>query len=83
MADRILWGALWRQNSYLDGGPRTHLINVKCLPVMFLTRRDARAFIEEKYGYIRTRKDLRAQPHGWRLPVPVRVKVRASTRAKR
>ena len=78
MADkRVVWGALWRSNSYLDGGMRTHIINgPDCLPVLFRSRRDARAYIEKTYGYIRTRRDLREQPHGWRLPIPVRVEIR-------
>lgn len=80
---RIVWGAMWRSNSNLDGGLRTHLINENCLPVLFRTRREARAFIEQRYGYITKRPDLRAQPHGWRLPIPVRVAVRrASTRTQ-
>ena len=72
---RTRWGALWRQNNQLDGG-RTHIINGGCgLPVLFRTRREARLFIEDQYGYIRTRPDLRAEPHGWKMPVAVRVKV--------
>ena len=77
---RIVWGALWRQNSYLDGGPRSHIINgPDCLPVLFRTRRAARDYIEKHYGYIRDRRDLREQPHGWMLPAPVRVEIRATS----
>ena len=46
-----------------------------CLPALFRTRREAREYINEKYGYIRTRKDLRAEPHFWRMPRAVRVSV--------
>lgn len=42
---------------------------------LFATRTDARAFIAERHGYIRDRADLRAEPHGWRMPKPVRVTV--------
>jgi hypothetical protein len=43
---------------------------------LFRTRHDCRAFIEERYGYIRTRSDLRREPHGWMVPRAVRVEVR-------
>ncbi len=78
---RIVWGALWWSRGPYAGKP--HLINEKCLPALFRTRREARTFIDEKYGYIKERGDLREYPHFWRLPIPVRVQVRpASTRAK-
>ena len=32
-------------------------------------------WIDEKYGYIRTRKDLCSAPHHWRIPTPVLVTV--------
>lgn len=47
-----------------------------CQPEMFSTRAQARARIEERYGYIRSREDLRAAPHWWRVPRAVRVRVR-------
>lgn len=46
-----------------------------CQPLLFFTRREARAFIQEHYGYIKTREDLRRPPHNWRLPTAVRVTV--------
>ena len=70
----VRWGALWRDNNRLDG-KREHLCFENCLPVLFTTRREAREWIISRYGYIRTRMDLRAEPHGWRLPVPVRVRI--------
>lgn len=42
---------------------------------LFRTRREARAYIERAYGYIRERRDLRGCPHHWRLPMAVRVTV--------
>jgi hypothetical protein len=74
MTERLLWGAMWRSENKLDGKNR-HLISRDLLPVLFLTRKEARKFIKSEYGYIKTRKDLRVEPHGWRLPVPIRVKV--------
>lgn len=77
---RIVWGALWRQRNLLDG-KWTHLINRgDTLPALFTTRREARAFIEQEYGYIRKRPDLRGEPHGWKMPIPVRVQVSALDR---
>ena len=48
----------------------------KRLPLLFTTRKEARAWIEENYGFIRTRKDLRDAPHYWRMPRAVLVTVR-------
>lgn len=67
-----LWGAMWRSDSKLSG-KRRHLIYNHGFPALFHTRSAARKFINEQYGYIRTRADLRAEPHGWRLPLPVKV----------
>lgn len=43
------------------------------MPRLFLTRRACREWIERTHSYIKHRKDLREEPHGWRMPVPVRV----------
>lgn len=72
---RPIWGALWRSDNKMDGYREWLLNGPNCLPVMFRTRREARAYIDETLGYIRERPDLRAQPHGWKIPIPVRVKV--------
>lgn len=42
---------------------------------LFRTRRACRAYIEERYGYIRRRPDLKAEPFKWRMPRAVRVEV--------
>jgi hypothetical protein len=55
--------------------PRRHLVNMDTLPKMFATRKDARRFASEQFGYIRERKDLRGAPHFWRMPRPVKVEV--------
>jgi len=72
-----LWGVLWISENKLDGVTR-HLVRSCCKPVLFTTRRAARYYIEQSYGYIRKRPDLRAEPHGWKMPVPVKVTVEAS-----
>lgn len=70
-----LWAAQWHSKNSLDGDTR-HIINENCLPKLFRTRQTCRNWIKEKYGYIKDRKDLRAEPHGWRLPVAIKVKVK-------
>lgn len=73
-----LWAPKWSQANKLDG-PREHLIlftnGGKPLP-LFKTRSACRDWINKHYGYIRDRKDLRQEPHGWRVPQAVRVEVR-------
>ena len=68
------WAALWHSENALDG-VREHLLHENCLPVLFRTRAEARQYIEKRYGYIKTRSDLREEPHCWRMPKPVRVSI--------
>jgi hypothetical protein len=63
------WGALWRAHG------ESYLCYENCMPVLFRTRAGARQWIDEKYGYIRERKDLQVAPHFWKIPIPVVVKV--------
>lgn len=44
-------------------------------PLVFGTRKRARIWAEERYGYIKDRADLRTEPHNWRMPRPVMVQV--------
>lgn len=69
-----LWAGQWYSNNILDGITR-HLLYENRLPVLFRTRRECRQFIKDRYGYIKDRKDLRQEPHGWRLPKAVKVEV--------
>lgn len=71
------WGVLWREESSLDG-KREHLCFESLLPVLFVTRAQAREWANDRYGYIKTRPDLKAEPFGWKMPVPVRVTVSVS-----
>src|SRR3990167_3626913 len=69
------WGVVWRSRNRRDG-VSTHLLRWRDgTPAIFRTRRGARDWIIAEYGYIRTRPDLRAEPHGWRLPIAVRVRI--------
>jgi hypothetical protein len=68
------WGLLWRSENKLDGKTRT-LIFKDLLPCIFRTRRMAAKYNEDEFGYIRGRRDLHMEPHGWKMPLVVRVKV--------
>lgn len=68
------WAVEWHSRNKLDGDTR-HLTWEGKQPSMFRTRSECRRFINAVYGYIRTRPDLRAEPHGWFVPTAVRVRV--------
>jgi hypothetical protein len=67
------WALLWQQR-----GPNAnrHVMWQYGHPLLFATRKEARMYARKQYGYIRTRKDLRAPPHGWRMPKAIRVVVK-------
>ena len=44
-------------------------------PVLFVTKREAIAYIKERYSYRRNRHDLRKEPFCWRMPKAVKVEV--------
>ena len=74
------WGIEWHSRNRLDGD-RRYLIWDRAAGDtgffhLFRTRASCRAYIEEKYGYIRTRPDLQREPHGWRMPQAVKVQIR-------
>ena len=50
---------------------------------LFHSRSAARRYVADYYSCIANRPDLRAEPHGWRMPkvVPVVVEVRVVGRA--
>ena len=73
-----LWAAEWHSKNNLDGITR-YIMNENCLPKLFRTRRACREWITRDCGYIKYRKDLRAEPHGWRLPKAVKVMVNRLT----
>lgn len=73
---RILWGLEWQSENRRDGLTR-HLVNLpNTLPALFRTRREAREYRRKRYGYIQRRRDLQAEPHGWKMPRVVRVAVK-------
>ena len=70
----MTWAALWHSNNRLDG-LRESIIYENQIPKLFPTRKEAREWIVLRYGYIKTRQDLRREPHGWRMPRAVKVEV--------
>jgi len=70
-----LWAIQFESTNALDGH-RTHLVFDGGMPLLFKTKRQCLAWIRVNYGYIRTRRDLRREPHGWRMPKSVKVRVR-------
>lgn len=85
------WGILWRSENRLDGKREVLLGSLTAphgdghpqikpaggaqAALTFKTKREAAGFIKERYGYIATRPDLRREPHGWKMPAPVRVRI--------
>lgn len=74
---RTAWAAEWYSRNSLDGETR-HLLGKVGTGVvaLFRSRREAREWINLHYGYIRHRHDLRSEPHGWRVPRAVRVRIK-------
>ncbi len=71
-----LWAAKWRSENQLDGRTERLILWHRGTPLApFRTRAECRAWIKAHYGYIAEREDLRREPHGWRLPIAVRVSV--------
>lgn len=78
------WAIKWLSESrlsgrreYLLGGARHERPSpfAGYTTMVFETRREARQYLKEHYGYIRERKDLRQEPHGWKPPMVVKVTV--------
>ncbi len=77
---RTVWGVMWRSTheQYLMTDWRgKHARHIP--PKLFGTKREATEWIKEHYAEYATRRDLRAEPYGWRMPIPVRVTVEVKT----
>lgn len=72
---RRQWGIQWRSENELDGKVEHLMWDYGTTPLLFKTRREARAYCKETYGYIRHRPDLRAEPHGWKPARVVKVRI--------
>ena len=72
----IRWAVQWNSRNGLDGVSQYFVWDGRGGgPMLFRSRRLAREWIREHYGYIATRADLRREPYGWRLPRAIRVRV--------
>lgn len=70
----IRWAVKWR--SYNEFAGKTEFFTCDGLNyVLFRTKKEAVQHIKNGYGYISEMRDLRVEPHGWRMPIPVRVKI--------
>lgn len=70
----VRWAVEWHSKNRLDGETR-YFMWAGETPLLFRTRARARAHIVEEFGYIKTRLDLQAEPHGWKMPRAVKVEV--------
>jgi hypothetical protein len=80
------WAIEWRSKNRLDGETRYFMCDSSLWSkapepyaayrrMLFETRAQARAYNKARNGDIAKRKDLRSEPHGWRMPRVVKVKV--------
>jgi hypothetical protein len=69
------WALKWHSENKLDGVREYLAIGPPSEVKLFRTRRAARDYAQEKYGYIRERPDLKAEPHGWTFPQAIRVEI--------
>jgi len=75
-AELTRWVPAWYSRNRRDGESRYFIVlDHDQRDFVFRTRRECRATIKERWGYIATRRDLRAEPHGWRLPRATRVRI--------
>lgn len=56
-----------------------HFMFDNCKPLLFQTRKEARNYANEVYGYIRQREDLKRAPHFWRIPIAMKTNIRISS----
>ena len=68
----IRWAIKIEERSKLDGR-REYIVGGGTLT--FKTRAECRLYIEGRYGYIKYRRDLRRDPHYWRMPKAVKVRL--------
>jgi hypothetical protein len=71
----MLWGLKWRQKNR-KAGKKEHIMYNAGVPMLFTTRSQAKEYADQHYGYIKVRADLRAEPHGWKMPLPVKITIK-------
>ena len=75
----MTWAIKWRSKNKLDGDC-SHLIG---FPQRFPANKsgyttmcfETRDYVNRLYSYIKGRKDLKEEPHGWKMPKVVKVSV--------
>ena len=75
---RKAWAIKWRSENVLDGKTERlmgSLCHESSIPGLFRTSEEAWSFQQERYGYIHHRPDLHREPHGWKSPIVVRVRI--------
>lgn len=74
---RTSWAILCRSRNKLDG-ERTWFEGDASSPAgirLFPSRELAREHVIVAWGYLDGRPDLKAEPHGWKMPRPVKVEI--------
>lgn len=75
---RSNWAVKWRSANRIDGARQHFMSDTRGLPMIFDTKHQAQAFIAGNYGYIAKRS--RKEPHGWKMPIAVRVTITITER---
>ena len=73
------YALLWRSLNKHDGLTE-FIVREYCVPMLFSSQKAVIAYREARYGYYRTRPDLRREPNGWMIPRVVKVRVEVTTR---
>jgi len=73
----LAWAILKESRNQLDGHRRYLDGDPVCATEtrLFRSRAAARREVKERYGYIKDCEDLQKEPHGWRMPRVVQVRV--------
>jgi hypothetical protein len=69
----VRFAVVWRSRNTLDGYHEHFVTTSRACVDLYRTRKEAREAAEATFGYIRDRPDLKAEPHGWMMPVVRRV----------
>lgn len=73
----MLWGIVHVTKGGIDGDTeRLMYSNPRDGWLIFRTKRECKAYIDNYWSYYKTSKDLRAYPYGYRLPKPVKIEIK-------
>ncbi len=71
------WALKWRSENRLDGKYEYIMWQWWTGGGLYKTRQEARAALKKEWGYLQNRPDLQREPHGWKMPKVVKVKMSA------